>query len=30
MFLDGLMTDNWRGKFAAVEAVGNMAYCAPK
>jgi HEAT repeat protein len=30
MFLEGLKNDNWRGKFAAVEAVGNMAYCAPK
>jgi len=30
MFLDGLKTDNWRGKYAAVEAVGNMAHCAPK
>ena len=30
MFLKGMETDNWRGKFAAVEAVGNMAYCAPK
>lgn len=30
MFLEGLQTDNWRGKFAAVEAVGDMALCAPK
>lgn len=30
MFLEGMATDNWRGKFAAVEAVGNMALCAPK
>jgi hypothetical protein len=30
MFLEGLKTDNWRGKYAAVEAVGNMAHCAPK
>ena len=30
MFLDGLKTDNWRAKFAAVEAIGNMAFCAPK
>lgn len=30
MFLDGLKNDNWRSKLAAVEAVGNMAYCAPK
>jgi hypothetical protein len=30
MFLEGMDTDNWRGKYAAVEAVGNMALCAPK
>jgi len=30
MFLEGLKTDNWRGKYSAVEAIGNMAYCAPK
>jgi hypothetical protein len=30
MFLEGLQTDNWRAKFAAVEAIGNMAFCAPK
>jgi hypothetical protein len=30
LFLKGLETDNWRGKLAAVDALGNMAYCAPK
>jgi hypothetical protein len=30
MFLEGLKTDNWRGKYAAIEALGDMAYCAPK
>ena len=30
MFLEGLKNDNWRSKLVAVEAVGNMAYCAPK
>ena len=30
MFIEGLSTDNWRGKYATVEALGNMAHCAPK
>jgi hypothetical protein len=30
IFLKGLSTDNWRSKLAAVEALGNMAYCAPR
>jgi len=29
-FLDELSRDNWRSKLATVEALGNMAYCAPK
>ena len=30
MFLQGLETDNWRGKFTSIEALGNMAHCAPR
>ena len=30
IFLEGLVNDNWRTKLAAVEAVGDMALCAPK
>lgn len=29
-FLTQLETDNWRSKVSTVEALGNMAYCAPK
>ena len=29
-FLQQLETDNWRSKISTVEALGNMAYCAPK
>lgn len=29
-FLKELETDNWRSKFSTVEALGNMAFCAPK
>lgn len=29
-FLSELKNDNWRSKFSTVEALGNMAYCAPK
>ena len=29
-FLAQLETDNWRSKISTVEALGNMAYCAPK
>ena len=29
-FLEELKKDNWRSKYATVEALGNMAYCAPK
>lgn len=29
-FLDELQNDNWRSKLATIEALGNMAYCAPK
>lgn len=30
IYLKGLSTDNWKSKLAAVEALGNMAYCAPR
>ena len=30
IFLNGLAIDNWRSKLAAVEALGNMAFCAPR
>ena len=30
LFLKGLEVDNWRSKLASVDALGNMAYCAPK
>jgi len=29
-FIKELQNDNWRSKFSTVEALGNMAYCAPK
>jgi HEAT repeat protein len=29
-FLKELENDNWRSKFSTVEALGNMAFCAPK
>ena len=29
-FLEQLESDNWRSKISTVEALGNMAYCAPK
>lgn len=29
-FLKQLEDDNWRSKISTVEALGNMAYCAPK
>jgi hypothetical protein len=29
-FLNELKNDNWRSKFSTVEALGNMAFCAPK
>ena len=29
-FLNQLETDNWRSKISTVEALGNMAYCAPR
>ena len=30
IFLDQIGTDQWRTKLGAVEALGSMAYCAPK
>jgi hypothetical protein len=30
IFLEQIQNDNWRTKLAAVEALGSMAYCAPK
>jgi hypothetical protein len=30
LILVQLQEDNWRVKYAAVEALGNMALCAPK
>jgi hypothetical protein len=29
-FLSELKTDNWRSQLSTVEALGNMAFCAPK
>jgi hypothetical protein len=29
-FLNELQNDNWRSKFSTIEALGNMAFCAPK
>jgi len=29
-FLIELQSDNWRSKLYTVEALGNMAFCAPK
>lgn len=29
-FIDGLDEDNWRSTMASSQALGNIAYCAPK
>jgi hypothetical protein len=30
IFIEGIQKDNWRAKMASSEALGNIAYCAPK
>jgi hypothetical protein len=30
VFIEGIQRDNWRSKMASSEALGNIAYCAPR